>query len=175
MHAQARCARSAPRRRRRALKSEQEQVSFRSPRASACGSAPQHQLRRGLRGACMRRASLRSPRRMPIGVEAITRLRGEIDPADERHTIIDDDRLLVMAVHRPFLRIKCALDLRPSAQSSRIPACRAGRDGRAEAERRPRPAHERRGARRDRREDSEGRLLAVALESEAGEKCHPVR
>ena len=55
-------------------------------------------------------------RRMPIGVEAITRLRGEIDPADERHAVIDDNRLFVMAVHRPFVRIKCALDLRPSTQ-----------------------------------------------------------
>jgi hypothetical protein len=55
-------------------------------------------------------------RRMPIGVEAITRLRGEIDPADERHAVIDDNRFFVMAVHRPFVRIKCALDLRPSTQ-----------------------------------------------------------
>ena len=55
-------------------------------------------------------------RRMLIGVEAITRLRGEIDAADERHAVIDDNRLFVMAVHRPFVRIKCALDLRPSTQ-----------------------------------------------------------
>jgi hypothetical protein len=53
---------------------------------------------------------------MPIGVEAITRLRGEIDSADERHAVIDDNRFFVMAVHRPFVRIKCALDLRPSTQ-----------------------------------------------------------
>lgn len=50
-------------------------------------------------------------RRMPIGVEAITRLRGEVDPADERHAVIDDDRLLVMAMHRPLFRIERALDL----------------------------------------------------------------
>jgi hypothetical protein len=61
-------------------------------------------------------------RRMPIGVEAITRLRGEIDPADERHAVIDDNRFFVMAMHRPFVRIKCALDLRPSTQLLPNPA-----------------------------------------------------
>ena len=50
--------------------------------------------------------------RMPVGVEAITRLRREVDPTDESHTVVDHDGLFVMAVHRPLLRVQCTLDLR---------------------------------------------------------------
>ncbi len=45
-------------------------------------------------------------------VVAVAGLRGEIDPADERDAVVDHDRLLVVAVQRPFLRIERALDLR---------------------------------------------------------------
>ena len=62
--------------------------------------------------ARMRRASRRRSGRMVIGVVSVARLRGEVDAADERDAIVDDDRLLVVAVHRPFFGIEGALDLR---------------------------------------------------------------
>ena len=52
------------------------------------------------------------PRRMVVPVETVARLGGEVDPADERDAVVDDDRLLVVAVHRPLLRVERALDLR---------------------------------------------------------------
>ena len=51
-------------------------------------------------------------RRVVVPVEAVARLGGEVDPADERDAVVDDDRLLVVAMHRPLLRVERALDLR---------------------------------------------------------------
>ena len=42
--------------------------------------------------------------RMLVRVEPVARLRGEVDAADERDAVVDHDRLLVVAVHRPLLR-----------------------------------------------------------------------
>ena len=53
---------------------------------------------------------------MVVRVEPVARLRGEVDPADERDAVVDDDRLLVMAVHRPLLRVESALNLRVLGQ-----------------------------------------------------------
>lgn len=55
-------------------------------------------------------------KRMPVRVIAITRLRREVDPTDERHAVIYNDRLFVMAVHRALVRVECALDLRMSGE-----------------------------------------------------------
>src|SRR5512133_2680204 len=52
-------------------------------------------------------------RRVCVRVIAIARFGGEVDPADKGHAIVDDDRLLVVTVHRPFLWIQSALG--PSA------------------------------------------------------------
>ena len=49
---------------------------------------------------------------MVTRVVAVARFGREIDSADEGDSVVDDDRLLVMAVHRPFLRVERALDLR---------------------------------------------------------------
>ena len=60
--------------------------------------------------------------RMLICVEAVTRLRGEIDPADERHAVVDRDRLFVVTMQRPFLCIERARDFRVLDQSfSHVP------------------------------------------------------
>ena len=55
-------------------------------------------------------------RRMLGRVEAVAGLGGEIDAADERDPVVDHDRLLVMAVHRPLLRVELALDPRVARQ-----------------------------------------------------------
>ena len=52
----------------------------------------------------------RGSRRMIARVEAIAALRRQIDPSDERDTIVDHDRLLVVAVQRTLMRIKRTLD-----------------------------------------------------------------
>ena len=39
----------------------------------------------------------------------------EVDPADEGDPVVDDDRLLVVAVNRPLARIELALDPRALA------------------------------------------------------------
>ena len=53
-------------------------------------------------------------RRMFVGVVAVAAFRREIDPSDERHAIVDHDRLLVVTVERAFLRVEAALDARVS-------------------------------------------------------------
>jgi hypothetical protein len=44
-------------------------------------------------------------------IEAVARLVGEVYTADEGDTVVDDDRLLVVAVQGPLLRVEGALDL----------------------------------------------------------------
>ena len=50
------------------------------------------------------------PRRMVACVAAVAAEARQVDAADERHSIVDDDRLLVMAVKRPFARVQSAGD-----------------------------------------------------------------
>ena len=56
------------------------------------------------------------PCRVIAGVVTVAGLGGEVDATDERHPVVDHDRLLVMAVHRPLMRVEAALDLRPRDQ-----------------------------------------------------------
>ena len=51
-------------------------------------------------------------RGMVVRVVAVAGFGGEVDATDEGDPIVDDDRLLVMAVHRPFLGVQRALDSR---------------------------------------------------------------
>ena len=57
------------------------------------------------------------PCRVIARVVAVAGLRGEIDATDERHPVVDHDRLLVVAVHRPLMRVEATLDLRPRDQA----------------------------------------------------------
>ena len=50
------------------------------------------------------------PRRMVASVAAVAAEARQVDAADERHSIVDDDRLLVMAMKRPFARVQSAGD-----------------------------------------------------------------
>jgi hypothetical protein len=43
-------------------------------------------------------------------VEPVTGLRREVDAPDERNAVVDHDRLLVVAMHRPLLRVEPAFD-----------------------------------------------------------------
>ena len=56
-------------------------------------------------------------RRVMARVESVAGLRGEVDAADERDAVVDHDRLLVMAMHRPLLRVERALDARVLRQA----------------------------------------------------------
>src|SRR5471032_1481570 len=49
--------------------------------------------------------------RMSSTVKTVARLMGEVDPADERDPVVDDDRLLVVAVQGALLLIEGAADL----------------------------------------------------------------
>ena len=49
-------------------------------------------------------------RRMVAPVEAVAGERRQIDPADVRDAIVDEDELLVVAVHRTLLRVQLHLD-----------------------------------------------------------------
>ena len=51
-------------------------------------------------------------RRMTARVEAVAGLQREIQAADERDPVVDNDRLLVVAVQRPLMRVERAPDLR---------------------------------------------------------------
>jgi hypothetical protein len=53
---------------------------------------------------------------MAAVVEAIAGFRGQVDSADEGDAVVDHDRLLVVAVHRPLLRIERAANLCPAAE-----------------------------------------------------------
>ena len=64
-------------------------------------------------GGSVMPAELR-PCRMVTPVAAIAAEARQVDTTDERHPIIDDDRLLVMAVKRPFAGVEGACD-RPRA------------------------------------------------------------
>ncbi len=46
-----------------------------------------------------------------VRVEPVAGFGCQVDAADEGDAVVDDDRLFVMAVHRPLLRIEGALDL----------------------------------------------------------------
>src|SRR5206468_2030500 len=48
--------------------------------------------------------------RVIAGVEAVAGLRREVDSANEGDAIIDHDRLLVVTVQGPFLRVEAALE-----------------------------------------------------------------
>ena len=52
----------------------------------------------------------RSPKRMGIRVVAVPGKIGEVDSSDESETVVDHDRLLVMAVHRPLASVQGAPD-----------------------------------------------------------------
>src|SRR5512132_2347876 len=62
---------------------------------------------------------------MATAVEAIAGFRGKVDSADEGDAVVDHDRLLVVAVHRPLLRIERAADLGPGAEVLAHPAYRS--------------------------------------------------
>jgi len=66
---------------------------------------------------------------MVAGVVAVAGLRREIDAADEGDPVVNDDRLLVVAVHRTLVRVECDLRLRMVDQGGR--ASRARRRERA--------------------------------------------
>ena len=64
-------------------------------------------------------------RGMAAAVEAIAGFRGQVDSAHESDPVVDHDRLLVVAVHRPLLRIERAADLacrRRGARASVAPS-----------------------------------------------------
>ena len=82
----------------------------------------------------------RRPRRVIARVVAVAGLGGEIDAADERHPVVDHDRLLVMAVHRPLVRVEAALNLRSRDQA--IPHLPYRVPGRAEQRQRCPGPHE---------------------------------
>ena len=48
---------------------------------------------------------------MIAGVEPVAALRGQVDAADERHAIVDDDDFLVVAVQRTLVGVERALDV----------------------------------------------------------------
>ena len=75
---------------------------------------------------------------MGARVEAVPRLRGQVDAADEGDAVIDDDRLLVVAVQRALARIQRAADPRTADQvvAHRPDGPARGREDR---QRRPRP------------------------------------
>src|SRR5579863_3018193 len=50
--------------------------------------------------------------RMVIGVEPVATEIGEVDAADERDLAVDDHELLVVAVHRPLVRVERTLHAR---------------------------------------------------------------
>lgn len=54
--------------------------------------------------------------RMSAAVKTVARLVGEVDPTDERDPVVNDDRLLVVAMQWTFFRIQGAADLRSSTQ-----------------------------------------------------------
>ena len=54
--------------------------------------------------------------RMVAGVEAIAAERGEVDAADERDLAVDDHQLLVVAMHRPLVRVERASHARAADQ-----------------------------------------------------------
>jgi hypothetical protein len=49
-------------------------------------------------------------------VEAVAREIGEVDAADERELVVDHDRLLVVAVHRPLAAVERTADARRGTQ-----------------------------------------------------------
>jgi hypothetical protein len=51
-------------------------------------------------------------RRVVAVIEPVPRERREVDAANERDAVVDDDELLVMAVHRSFSRVELHLDPR---------------------------------------------------------------
>ena len=110
------------------------------------------------RGARTRRATP-TPARAGwwLRVVAVAGLRREVDAADEGDAVVDDDRLLVMAVHRPLARVRGALNLRVARPAARAWRARLRATGeRAAAARRPTRARERRAALRARPAGCEG-------------------
>ena len=57
-----------------------------------------------------------APGRVAGGVEAVAGLVGQVDAVDERDLVVDDDRLLVVAVDRVLARVAVGLDLRVARQ-----------------------------------------------------------
>ena len=54
----------------------------------------------------------RVARRMLAAVEPLSFEGGQVDAADERDVVVDDDELLVVAVHRPLVRVERHRDAR---------------------------------------------------------------
>jgi hypothetical protein len=77
-------------------------------------------------------------RRVAGRVEAVAGVRREVDPADEGDAVVEDDELLVVAVHGPLPRVEADPDPRSAlervAQAAHVPA-----GGAEERERRSRP------------------------------------
>jgi hypothetical protein len=76
--------------------------------------------------------------RWPLLSKRIAGFRGQVDSADEGDAVVDDDRLLVVAVHRPLLRIERAADLRAGTEALAHPSYRPPR-GPKHRQRRSRP------------------------------------
>src|SRR5204863_4921874 len=56
-------------------------------------------------------------------VEAAPRVVGQVDPADEGDSVVDDDELFVMAVHRALPRVQRAADARAACECvAKLPA-----------------------------------------------------
>jgi hypothetical protein len=80
-------------------------------------------------------------KRMLVRVESIAGLVGEVDPAHERDAVVDDDRLLVVTVERPFLRVEATLDVRATRQLF-VHLSRVTSGGSKQRQRSPRPGQD---------------------------------
>ena len=138
-------------------------------------------------GPSIRAATSCQPTRAGLGggrVEAVAGLRGQVDAADERDPVVDDDRLLVVAVQGALVRVERALDARPSSAAR---ACRAPRGAtgeraaaarlptRARARRPARPARRAGCARRPARRRAQGRSRARSTSPSDGRASGPQR
>ena len=171
------CGRSAARRRPPARPAATAGAPRPSPRASAGGSGRRRLRPQGPRSS--RAASCQptvAARRVVASVETVARLRRQVDAADERDPVVDHDRLLVVAVHRPLLGIERALDARvcgqPLAHLPHVAARRA-----EERERRARPDEHRTSMRSASSASRLRRIVGGPSRSSAksGEKYQPVR
>ena len=54
--------------------------------------------------------------RVIVRVEPVSRQRSQVDPADERGLVVDDDQLLVVAVERPLPRVERHRDARAAGE-----------------------------------------------------------
>ena len=113
-------------------------------------------------------------RRVVVPVETVARLGGEVDPADERDAVVDDDRLLVVAMHRPLLRVERALDLRVADEAiAHLPHVLARRAEERQGCARPHQHANVDALRQLTEQVAEHDWLALALERKVGREVPP--